>query len=322
MNEARERSPVHNVVLSLWAALKQLNPAVDPADAERWGFAVHQAMSSTTRDFHTHEHVMAMLSDADPLEAVAALYHDTVYVQVDLGVPGSMEELLRPLIQRDEGGWWRILEQAATDPVTKDVLDVFGRRAGERVSPLTGLNELASAFVAVRQLEPALSREQRLVIAACIEATIPFRENPGEQLAQRLKGMGLSPDQVKGAVTRAIRVVNRDVHNFSERDSALFLDHTWRLLPETNPALNVPNTYSLMEYRLALMKMEAFLAQLDPRRVFPAWGGEPPPFEHHRRIDAARRNIAIAVRYLRMKLYAVAMAEARVRRAMGWRRWR
>src|SRR5512140_3073472 len=115
MVEAPARSPVHNVVLSLWAALQQLGAKADPADVERWGFSVHLAMSSSARDFHTHDHVMRLLDGADPLESLAALYHDTVYVQVDLGLPPSMAALLTPLIRKEDGGT-RILEPAAADP--------------------------------------------------------------------------------------------------------------------------------------------------------------------------------------------------------------
>ena len=63
-------------------------------------------------------------------------------------------------------------------------------------------------------------------------------------------------DVLDHAVCRAVRVGNRDVENFSDNDAARFLDNTWKLLPESNPALHSPMVYTVRDYRIALQKME------------------------------------------------------------------
>ncbi len=302
-------SPSHEIVRSLWKALRLLGVDPRPSDVERWGLSVHCALSAMARQFHSHEHVMGLADGVAPLEVIAALYHDVVYVQVDGELPGSMSELLSPLLERQDAGW-AIRDAALATPATRNVLAVFGRRPGDVLGPTSGLNELASAFVVALHLGELLPHDAIVAIAACIEATIPFRADPGGLLAARLAALGIPEPRVAEHVERAMRVANGDVENFADDDAARFLANTWKLLPETNPALHVPARYTVGDYRMALMKMETFLKHLPAERVFHVWGNEPSRAEHERTTEAARRNISIAVRYLRVKLYAIALIEA------------
>jgi hypothetical protein len=303
-----QRSPVHEIVNELWRALHELRSPATTGEIERWGFSIHGALSASGREFHNHDHVIDLVTDSEPLEVIAALYHDAVYIQVDLGPPRSMREELTSVLAQGADGW-RVLPSAAA-PVTGDVLHVFGRRIGDVVTPTTGLNELSSALVAAIQLEHALSREQRLVVAACIEQTIPFRVDPVPELHHRLAELGLSGAALDAAIRSAVRVGNRDVENFADNDPARFLDNTWKLLPESNPALHSPMVYTVRDYRIALLKMESFLAWLPAERVFHSWDDEPRPEVHARRVARATGNIELAVRYLRAKLYSIGLVEA------------
>lgn len=309
MIQGTARSPVHRIIATLWNAVDALGLGVPPLFVERWGVAVHQALSSRAREFHTHQHVLDLVSEADPLETLAALYHDIVYVQVDLGLPAHLTELLAPLLSREEAGY-RLLPHCGEDPTARDVLAVFDHQPGELLTAYTGLNELASALVAGKEFEGVLSREQLLALSACIEATIPFRPELGAPLLARLQHLGVAPDDASVMVRRAVRLANNDVGNFAETDPARFLDNTWKLLPETNPTLHTPNTYGVRDYRVALMKMEGFLGHLPAERVFHVFGLEPAPETHRHRLEAAARNIPLAVRYLRSKLYSTAIVEA------------
>jgi hypothetical protein len=304
-----QRSPVHEIVNALWRALHELGSPVETNDVERWGFSIHAALSAAGREFHNHDHVIDIASSGDPLEVIAALYHDAVYIQVDQGPPRSMHnEMNRVLGQADQG--WRILPGAANDQLSSDVLAVFGRKPGDVVAGTSGLNELASALVASMQLADALDRQQRIDVAACIEQTIPFRVDPVTELRDRLIALGVTGAQLDATVSRAVRVGNRDVENFADNDAARFLDNTWKLLPESNPALHSPLVYTVHDYRVALQKMEAFLATLNAERVFHSYLEEPKPEIHARRVARTTGNLRLAVRYLRAKLYAIALVEA------------
>ncbi|TMQ02553.1 MAG: hypothetical protein E6J91_51335 [Deltaproteobacteria bacterium] len=303
-----QRSPVHEIVNALWRALHDLGSPATTGEIERWGFSIHAALSAAGREFHNHGHVIDLVADCEPLEVIAALYHDAVYIQVDQGPPRSMRDELTSVLAQGADGW-RVLPAAAA-AVTADVLRVFGRGLGDVVTPMTGLNELSSALVAAIQLEHALSREQRIVVAACIEQTIPFRVDPAPELHHRLAELGLSGEALDAATRSAVRVGNRDVENFADNDAAQFLDNTWKLLPESNPALHSPMVYTVRDYRIALLKMEHFLAWLPAERVFHIWNGEPRLEVHARRVARAAGNLDIAVRYLRAKLYSIGLVEA------------
>jgi len=95
-----------------------------------------------------------------------------------------------------------------------------------------------------------------------------------------------------------VRVANGDVRNFAEEDPASFLDETWKLLPEMNPALQ-SGSYTIRQYRTALCKMEGFLSALAPRRVFHQWRGVPDDATYRAWLTAAGINLDVAVRYLR-----------------------
>jgi len=304
-----QRSPVHDIVNALWRALHDIGSSAETNEIERWGFSIHAALSAPGREFHNHDHVISIAREGDALETIAALYHDAVYIQVDQGPPRSMRAEMERALAPTDGGW-RVLASAATDQVTADVLAVFGRRVGDLVTTTSGLNELASALVASVQLESALDRHQRLAVAACIEQTVPFRTNPVAELRDRLATLGIAGDELTTMVTRALRVGNRDVENFAHNDPAQFLDNTWKLLPESNPALHYPMVYTVRDYRIALQKMEGFLSWLPAERVFHAWGDEPKPEIHARRVARAAGNVQLAVRYLRAKLYSIALVEA------------
>jgi hypothetical protein len=305
---ADERSPVHEIVNSLWRSLHALGSTAATADIERWGFSIHAALSAAGREFHNHDHVVDMIAEGDPLEVIAALYHDAVYIQVDQGPPRSMRAEIETVLAAVDDGW-RVLPRAA-GPVTGDVLAVFDRKVGDVVTPTTGLNEFASALVAAIQLAGALTREQRIGVAACIEQTIPFRVDPVTPLHGRLELLGLAGEALEETVRRAVRVGNHDISNFADNDPARFLDSTWKLLPESNPALHSPLVYTVRDYRIALQKMEAFLAWLPAERVFHTYNGEPRPELHARRVARTTGNLELAVRYLRAKLYSIGLVEA------------
>lgn len=298
---------MHEIVNALWAALHALGSTADVNQIERWGFSIHAALSAAGREFHNHDHVIDIAKHGDPLEVIAALYHDAVYIQVDEGPPRSMRTEMDRVLAQVEGGY-RVLP--ATTEAASDVYAVFGRKPGDIVGGTTGLNEFASALVASLQLEHALDRVQRIAIAACIEQTIPFRVDAVTELHDRLVALALSKGEIEAVLTRAVRVGNRDVENFADNDPATFLDNTWKLLPESNPALHSPLVYTVRDYRIALQKMEQFLAWLPADRVFHVYGDEPRPEVHARRVARTTGNLQLAVRYLRAKLYSIALVEA------------
>ena len=305
---------IHRFLVRFDDALTRLGGRPNAMELERPTFLVHEALSGQSREFHSYAHVLTLTEGTGPIETIAGIFHDVVYVQVDQGFPRMVNDMLRPLLTPIDGTGYRLGLGVMEDPAASLVARVFGREPGDELTPLSGLNELASAFVAAMCMAPFLPPRYSAEIAAGIEATIPFRDAASlDRLTGRLRDLAipeLDANTCEEAVRNAVRLANRDVENFAELDPARFLDNTWRLLPETNPALHMPNVYRNGEYRLALQRMEGFLSTLEAERVFHAYRGEPSPEVHARRIAQARRNISLAVRYLRAKLYTIALIEA------------
>ena len=120
----------------------------------------------------------------------------------------------------------------------------------------------------------------------------------------------MSEKAVDHAVKSAVTFANRDVRNFAEDDVGRFLDNTWKLLPETNPSLRMSGLYSIVNYRIALQKMEGFLRSLDPDSIFCSYKDVPPEKEYKALVRLAYRNVEVARDYLGIKLLTAAVLEA------------
>jgi hypothetical protein len=202
------------------------------------------------------------------------------------------------------------------------VAAVFDFVPGQALSPIAGQNEFLSAVVAAKVLEPFLSPGLILQLAACIEATIPFRSKsesgltPSELLHERIQStniqfnLQLTDEEIIQTVKRAVRVANRDVYSFANPSSAVFLASTWSLLPETNHNLLKSGSYTVRDYRVAIQKMAGFMNFLKPELVFRQFQGEPDDQTYQGLVERARRNIEVGRLYLDSKLVGNAILEA------------
>ncbi|MBX3274731.1 MAG: hypothetical protein KF729_30975 [Sandaracinaceae bacterium] len=297
-------------------AMEGLGRPVDASALERWAVVIHSSMSGRGRSYHTVEHVFTVNPGNDAIGSLAILFHDTVYCEVDGGLPRGLEAVLGDALHVDRDH----VELRAFDP-SRDVLRalvarIFGFEPGQPVTFQSGLNELASALLAVRSLESHLDLRTLAEVVTCIEATIPFRPQEAEDLlaerlaeADREHALGLGPDGVERAVRRAVEVANRDIGNFAYDDPAAFLSHTWEILPETNPTLRMP-AYTLREYRSAMSKMEGFLSSLEASRIFRVFRGTPSGPELEAMLGRVRTNLRRGTRYLRQKVLAARLLES------------
>lgn len=313
--DARQPTTLQRLVEMFRAAMSELGKAPSDADLEQWAVLIHSSMSGRGRSYHTVEHVFQVNGGTDALGSLAILFHDTVYCEVDGGLPRGLETHLGDALFVDGDH----VELGPFDP-GKDTLRalvarIFGFTPGQAVTFHSGLNELASALLAVRALESHLDAAQLAQVVACIEATIPFRPQDAEETlatrlgeADRAHDLGLDDAGVDAAVRRAVEVANRDVGNFAYEDAAAFLSHTWEILPETNPTLRMP-AYTLGEYRGAMTRMQGFMANLDASRVFRVFRGTPTAEELGALHERAAQNLTWGTRYLREKLLSARVLE-------------
>ena len=312
---------IQKIITLFKEALHGLGAGVSPTQLEALAAMVHEAMTVQARSFHTPEHIFELSDASHPIQALAALFHDVVYYEIDQGFTPDIQRVLAPYIQETDG------QLSLTEGVSrKDVLyyltlDIFGYRPGQLLVPAQGQNEFLSALLMNEKLNGTVSVRDLVKVTACIEATIPFRgrnaegESPAEVLESRLQrvsfdyALPLSRAEIEEAVRQAVAFSNRDVENFSERDTGRFLDNTWKLLPETNPSLRHTGIYTITSYRRALQRMEAFLNQLDPETVFNQYRDEPSPGQYQRMVALAHRNVHTGRQYLGLKLLAIGLLE-------------
>ena len=305
-------------------AFRNLGLNVPTAQVEALAVFVHKAMSVEGRHYHTPEHVLSLFNPDNPVQTLAALFHDIVYYQVDRGFSGEVMEILRPYLGLellDPG--MALPEPPATEELCyRLAMAVFDFSPGQKLYTASGFNEFLSALVMANKLRALLPPKILLQVMVYIEATIPFRGKdeqgctPFDRLEQRLRKTSLehhiplSEAEIIDTVRGSVIFANKDVENFSERDPALFLVNTWKLLPETNLSLRAGGIYSIRDYRLALQQTDHFFSQVVPELVFHCYQGVPTHEEYWERVRCTRVNVSIARQYLGIKLLAVGILEA------------
>jgi hypothetical protein len=283
---------------------------------------IHKAMTVQTRNYHNLGHVFNLIDEENPIQTLAALYHDIVYYQVDLGFLPQIHSMISPYVLEESGSFLLVQSPLPNDKLYTLTLAVFGAQPGQSLSPANGLNEFLSALVMNKKLGWILPEKDLLKVTLCIEATIPFRGPTanGEDysytlerrtlLAAEIHGILIDQAEIEQAVKLAVKFANRDVENFAELDVSYFLDTTWKLLPELNVPLRSSDVYTIREYRQALQGMENFLTYLCPEVVFHHYRGVPADEAYKQMVQRAGKNIETAREYLRVKLVAQAILEA------------
>lgn len=289
----------------VWA-VEKLGYTIDSDHVEKIALILVQTMAGKWRHFHTLDHILMVGDSDEPLEVLAALFHDWVYAQVDEKINFNLSHYLTPYIQEEQTFLFKIKNNFSfkEDLVFNVVCSIFGFEPNQILSPNQGQNEFLSALAAAKILENILPISLLARITTIIEATIPFRQLSKDNLTaieilyQRLQktnqeyNLGLSSEEMEETMKQSVRLANRDVSGFAFENPSDFLDNTWILLPETNHSLINPSTYTIQDYRLAIQKMEAFLYFLKPEFIFSKFKNEPDEKTYLSYIKNAKHNIA------------------------------
>ena len=307
----------------LTKAIADLQGQADQEQLTKISNLIIQTMTGPWRSFHTPNHIFEVGAGGDAIEVISALFHDLVYVQVDQGISVNISRYISPYIKEDREQLVILeLPELQEDIVFNMVLMLFGFSHGQALLPMSGQNEFLSALIAGKALEPILPLDQLTEIAACIEATIPFRPQPisgltsSDLLFGRLVNaneefeLGWDDDQIAEIVKRSVRLSNRDVENFASTNSSHFLNNTWNLIPETNHDLKNVNSYTVHGYRISMQKMEGFMNFLAPEIVFRRYRNEPDEKSYYKLLAQTKQNLEVSRLYLGTKLTSIAILEA------------
>jgi hypothetical protein len=307
----------------LTKAIADLKGQADQEQLTKISNLIIQTMTGPWRSFHTPNHIFEVGSGGDAIEVISALFHDLVYVQVDQGISINISRYISPYIKEDREQLVILVPpELQEDIVFKMVFMLFGFSHGQPLLPMSGQNEFLSALIAGKALEPILSLDKLTEIAACIEATIPFRPQSlsgltsSDLLFGRLVNaneefeLGWDDDQIAEIVKRSVRLSNRDLENFASTNSSHFLNNTWNLIPETNHDLKNVNSYTVHGYRISIQKMESFMNFLVPEIVFRRYRNEPDEKSYYKLLAQTKQNLEVSRLYLGTKLTSIAILEA------------
>ena len=357
----KQGTRLQRLTVGLNTSLHALNASsATNAQLERWSTVIYESMSASSRDFHGVDHIFevsgcggseeeteqkdsgeevdapAVRAQSQAVQTISAYFHDTIYYTVDGGLSDEQARLLEGVLMEDHAdGSVHLSSNAYKSDDPNDVpmamlLDIFGFQPGQKLNPFGGLNEFLSAALAVRCLQDVLPLEQLLRIAACIEATIPFRK-PDEEgnaapmvLFNRLMAArnnnrdrlgALSRSDLVVAVQQAQLLANRDVSNFAG-DVNAFLSNTWTLMPESNQQMR-QNTYRISSFAHSLVKMAGFFENLDPTVIYHSFEGVPNDAEMTSLVERSRANLAVAKTYMNAKLLSISVLAALAEKTGG-----
>jgi hypothetical protein len=286
--------------------------ALPLAEVEAAGFLVYRAMTQGARCYHDLSHLFVLAHELPALGRLAAIYHDVVYLSVDGGISPEVTQRIGDVVVWHEG---RVVLSDVPDEMVLPVAMIFGYTPGQEI-PQEGLSEFLSAVLALRELRPYLGDHDLWAVAACIEATIPFRamvhgKSADAWLGERLRAMGsLSEEQIDAIQILAVRMANADVMSFGKPDFGQFIDNTWEILAETNGDFQAAGGYSIRTYREALVRMERFFSTLDPEVIWRRHGDVPDDETFRTMASCSRRNLQSALAYLKAYLAALSVLEA------------
>tara|TARA_Y100001970_G_C14185215_1_gene832204 strand:+ start:472 stop:1845 length:1374 start_codon:yes stop_codon:yes gene_type:complete len=315
-------SDIRQIIDLFSGALKSLDYKISPNVIEKWSLLVHRAMDGGGRSYHGPYHILHLAQGSKPIVALSAIYHDIVQVSVDHGAPPEISKVFDQFVTIENGDYLLKEIDIEKDRITYFTSKIFGFDQGSKLNPYEGRNEFLSSLVCVHELDGYIKEKDLIKICVCIEATIPFRGigSDGKDSLQTVRdrlseinkkySLGFSEDEIDQTLFRATELKNKDVDNFSEVLVENFIENTWNILPESSPAMRYPNTLRIKDFRKALQGMEGFLSSLKVERVYSSYKGYPSQSEMKLLFERAKINIGVALKYLRIRVYAIAILEA------------
>jgi len=327
----RKQTYITSLIQDLTWAFVELGRPVNVKKVEEWAIFLHEMLTRESRKYHSVAHVYEISAAATPLQFLAAAFRDVVSHYIDGGRPHlKQKELLDGVF--DPADSFVLNPKIDSDPRDLLVVTIFGFAPNSDLQAFQGLHNgldvFLSAMLASRLLRDHLDLKLTAQLAACLEATIPFRKaqpkpdgsgmgpSPIDKLYQNLAkcnadfALGMSEQEVIETIQQAVDLRNRSVGNMVTDDLAEFLDHTWSLLPEQNVALRKSTLHTLTDYYCAVSSMVRLLLSIEPETVYGSFQGIPNESDTSRFRQMLTRNLKVALVYLRARLLSVAVVAA------------
>jgi hypothetical protein len=86
---------IKQINTGLMGAFHQLGLNSSPDVLEPLAHMIYQAMSGEGRYYHTPDHAISLMDGLNPVQRLAALFHDVVYYQVDGGFSAEVWPVIK-----------------------------------------------------------------------------------------------------------------------------------------------------------------------------------------------------------------------------------
>jgi hypothetical protein len=304
----------------LIASMESLSPKIpfEGDDAANVAKLILNSMTTSGRVYHNMQHVFDISETMkDPILILSALFHDVIYFSIDKSFQNDQAKSLEGVLQPVDNVGSElpaplVLASSFEDEIVDMVVRLFGFEKDEPL-PKLGTNEFLSAMIGVRVLSTWLNECQLMQIAACIEATIPFRptvdgKSPMDRLYDRLALV--CPEKPEEWLVHTVRMAastaNCDMCSFDSNDRDFFLDSSWKLIPEARPAL-LREDCPLIEYYNECFALEGrtmFLMGAVPK-IFQSFRQEPTDSQMAAKEAKTHENLNIMSQYARIRMLQI-----------------
>ena len=127
----------------IWA-LDRLEAKVEPSELRGCRTDCSADDEAPRRFFHTPEHIFDVGGDEDAIEVLAALFHDTVYVQVDRSINFNVSYYITPVAKEvNKQLQIRAQSELQADAIFEMVMLVFNFVPGEVLNPFAGQKRIS-----------------------------------------------------------------------------------------------------------------------------------------------------------------------------------
>lgn len=319
-SSSSDNSCIQTVEKMLNESMGALSPKVpfEGTDATTVARLILNSMTTSGRVYHDMQHVFDISEKLrDPILILAALFHDVIYYSIDKCFQNdqtkALEGVLQPLAGADtfkiDPTSPLVLASSFDDEIVELVVRLFGFEKNEPL-PSLGTNEFLSAMIGVRVLSTWLETCHLMQIAACVEATIPFRptvdgKSPMDRLYDRLALVcPHKPEEwLVHTVRMAAATANCDMCSFDSNNRDFFLDSSWKLIPEARPAL-LREDCPLIEYYNECFSLEGRTKFLkgSVSKIFQSFRQEPTDTQMAAKEAKTHENLNIMSQYARIRM--------------------
>jgi len=313
----RQKWNLHKLIdlyyeINNWLKLNLTNKQI-----EKYCMFIYENMSEEHRYYHNMEHIFNLIIENDYNNNIRAIYHDIVYYQIYQEINEKLYDILKKYIKIEKSDIYIEIKNENFDEESLEriniIIDIFWFKKWQKLNLFWWLNELLSAFIFIEHIWFFLEKNDFIEIVNMIEATIPFRKDyiintiNKITLIEKKYNILLDKDNV---IKKWIFLRNKDVSSFYEEDLAVFLESTWKLLPENNPKLRNRDVYSVNDYKNSIYKTFIFFKNIKFKYIINNYWNYPNKKEYEKMMLRIVKNILNAKYFIKFKLIPISIITA------------